>query len=124
MLWYACPYLGAYFLRETFGAVAVNGSFFFVLPFGSFRANWRPVYDIEQRTRLLKKESEQLKKENARLAAIQSRLAHFEREHLSGSNRPDGRGLGVARPPGRGWRPPHRRQRAAPGANKCTILDA
>jgi hypothetical protein len=41
--------------------------------------NWRPVDDIEQRTR-------QLRKENARLAAIESRLARFEREHLSGSS--------------------------------------
>ena len=55
--------------------------------------NWRPVYDIEQRTSLLrkqteqlKKESEQLRKENARLAAIECRLARFERAHLSGSN--------------------------------------
>jgi hypothetical protein len=48
--------------------------------------NWRPVYDIEQRTSLLRKQTEQLKKENARLAAIESRLARFEREHLSGSN--------------------------------------
>jgi hypothetical protein len=29
--------------------------------------NWRPVYDIEQRTRLLKKENE-------RLAALESRM--------------------------------------------------
>jgi hypothetical protein len=41
--------------------------------------NWRPVYDSEQRT-------SQLRRENARLAAIESRLARFEREHLSGSN--------------------------------------
>ena len=55
--------------------------------------NWRPVYDIEQRTSLLrkqteqlKKESEQLRRENARLAAIECRLARFEREHFSDSN--------------------------------------
>ena len=57
--------------------------------------NWRPVYDIEQRTRQhelnaldsekrlkqlkseteqLKRETEQLKKENKRLAALESRL--------------------------------------------------
>ena len=34
----------------------------------------------------LRSESEQLRKENARLAAIESRLARFEREHLPGSN--------------------------------------
>jgi hypothetical protein len=34
----------------------------------------------------LRSETEQLKKENARLAAIESRLARFEREHLSASN--------------------------------------
>ena len=34
----------------------------------------------------LRNETEQLKKENARLAAIESRLARFEQEHLSSSN--------------------------------------
>jgi hypothetical protein len=33
----------------------------------------------------LEQNIEQLRRENARLAAIESRLAHFEREHLSGS---------------------------------------
>ena len=50
--------------------------------------NWRPVYDIEQRTRQhelnalasekrlkqLRNETEQLKKENKRLAALESRM--------------------------------------------------
>lgn len=50
--------------------------------------NWRPVYDIEQRTKLLalkeiedeqhlqqlRKETEQLRQENKRLAALESRL--------------------------------------------------
>ena len=43
--------------------------------------NWRPVYDIEQETEMLKLESEHLKKqavqveiENRRLAALESRL--------------------------------------------------
>ena len=43
--------------------------------------NWRPVYDIEQETEMLKRESEHLKKqavqveiENRRLAALESRL--------------------------------------------------
>ena len=36
--------------------------------------NWRPVYDIEQRTRLLRIEAEQLRKENERLAALESKL--------------------------------------------------
>ena len=40
----------------------------------------------EQRMKQLRSETEQLKKENARLAAIESRLARFEREHLSSSN--------------------------------------
>jgi hypothetical protein len=36
--------------------------------------NWRPVYDIEQQTKLLKIENEQLDFENKRLAEIESRL--------------------------------------------------
>jgi hypothetical protein len=40
---------------------------------------------MEQRTLQIRSETEQLKRENARLAAIESKLAHFEREHLSGS---------------------------------------
>ncbi|MFM9104955.1 MAG: hypothetical protein ACKOPS_28025 [Cyanobium sp.] len=36
--------------------------------------NWRPVYDIEQRTKQLKSETEQLRSENKRLAELESRL--------------------------------------------------
>jgi hypothetical protein len=55
--------------------------------------NWRRDPGVEQRKiqhelrmNQLESEIEQLRKENARLAAIESRLARFEREHLSGSN--------------------------------------
>jgi hypothetical protein len=36
--------------------------------------NWRPVYDIEQRTRQLRIETEQLREENKRLAELESRM--------------------------------------------------
>ena len=36
--------------------------------------NWRPVYNIEQRTKQLRNETELLKIENKRLAALKSRL--------------------------------------------------
>jgi hypothetical protein len=36
--------------------------------------NWRPVYDIEQRSIQLKSEIERLRTENARLAEIESKL--------------------------------------------------
>jgi hypothetical protein len=36
--------------------------------------NWRPVYDIEQRTRQLRIETEQLREENRRLAELESRM--------------------------------------------------
>jgi len=36
--------------------------------------NWRPVYDIEQRTKQLRREAEQLRKENERLAELESRM--------------------------------------------------
>jgi len=36
--------------------------------------NWRPVYDIEQRTKLVEKEIVQLKLENKRLAELESRM--------------------------------------------------
>ena len=36
--------------------------------------NWRPVFEIEQRTRQLEIETEQIKKENARLAVLESKL--------------------------------------------------
>ena len=55
--------------------------------------NWRRDPDVEQKinasrlgTKQIERETEQLKNENARLAAIESRLAHFEREHLSNSS--------------------------------------
>jgi hypothetical protein len=41
--------------------------------------NWRPVYDIEQRTKLLEKEIALLKESN-------SRIARFEQELFSSSN--------------------------------------
>ena len=57
------------------------------------KLNWHPTIDtsvqqyaIEQRILQMRKGNKQLKKENARLAAIESRLARFEREHLSSSN--------------------------------------
>ena len=55
--------------------------------------NWRPVVDYELREIEFKRRKiaheqrmKQLRSENARLAAIESRLARFEREHLSSSN--------------------------------------
>jgi hypothetical protein len=55
--------------------------------------NWRrdPGYEQskiqhELRMKQLRNEIEQLRQEHRRLAAIESRLARFEREHLSGSN--------------------------------------
>jgi hypothetical protein len=36
--------------------------------------NWRPVYDIEQRTKLLENEIAEIKTENKRLAELESRL--------------------------------------------------
>jgi chromosome segregation ATPase len=44
------------------------------------------IEQSKERTKQSENEIEQLKKENALLAAIKSRLARFEREHLSGSN--------------------------------------
>ena len=41
--------------------------------------NWRPVYDIEQRTKQLRIETEQLQESNAR-------IARFEQELFSSSN--------------------------------------
>ena len=56
------------------------------------KLNWHPTiekkvqrYAMEQRTLQIRSETEQLRRENARLEAIESRLARFEREHLSGS---------------------------------------
>ena len=57
------------------------------------KLNWHPTIDkkvqryaLEQRILQMRKENEQLENENARLAAIESRLARFEREHLSNSS--------------------------------------
>jgi hypothetical protein len=36
--------------------------------------SWRPVYDIEQRTKQLRIEAERLNTENKRLAALESKL--------------------------------------------------
>ena len=36
--------------------------------------NWRPVYDIEQRTKQLEREIAQLKLKNKRLAELESRM--------------------------------------------------
>ena len=48
--------------------------------------NWRRDPGYEQRKMQHEQRMKQLRSENARLAAIESRLARFEREHLSGSN--------------------------------------
>ncbi|MCX5926830.1 MAG: hypothetical protein NTZ23_05855 [Cyanobium sp. LacPavin_0920_WC12_MAG_63_22] len=55
--------------------------------------NWRrdPGYEQrkihhELRMKKLRSETEQLRQENRRLEAIESMLARFEQEHLSGSN--------------------------------------
>ena len=42
------------------------------------------IEQSKERTKQIESETEQLRNENARLAAIESRLTHFEREHLSG----------------------------------------
>ena len=55
--------------------------------------NWHPTVDmkvqsyaLEQSTKQIMNETEQLKKQNARLAAINSRLDRFEQEHFSSLN--------------------------------------
>ena len=48
--------------------------------------NWRRDPGYEERKMQHEQRMRQLRKENARLAAIESRLARFEQEHLSGSN--------------------------------------
>jgi hypothetical protein len=48
--------------------------------------NWRRDPGYEERKMQHEQRMKQLRKENARLAAIESRLARFEQEHLSGSN--------------------------------------
>ena len=49
------------------------------------KLNWHPTIDKKVQRYALEQNIEQLKKDNARLEAIESRLARFEREHLSGS---------------------------------------
>jgi len=48
--------------------------------------NWRRDPGYEQRKMQHEQRMKQLRSENARLAAIESRLARFEQEHLSRSN--------------------------------------
>ena len=54
--------------------------------------NWRPVYDIEQRTKQLKSETELLRLENKRLAALESRLDALLRNPDSSSQTPPATG--------------------------------
>jgi hypothetical protein len=54
--------------------------------------NWRPVHDIEQRTRRLRLEAEQLRKENERLAALESRMDALLRNADSSSQTPPATG--------------------------------
>ena len=54
--------------------------------------NWRPVYDIEQRTRQLRIEAEQLREENRRLAALESRMDALLRNADSSSQTPPATG--------------------------------
>jgi hypothetical protein len=64
---------GVWFIVASIALVVVG------LPRQSATLNWRRDPGYEQRMK-------QLRSENARLAAIESRLARFEREHLSSSN--------------------------------------
>jgi hypothetical protein len=54
--------------------------------------NWRPVYDIEQRTRQLRIETEQLREENRRLAELESRMDALLRNADSSSQTPPATG--------------------------------
>jgi hypothetical protein len=54
--------------------------------------NWRPVYDIEQRTKQLRIEAEQLREENKRLAELESRLDALLRNADSSSQTPPATG--------------------------------
>ena len=54
--------------------------------------NWRPVYDIEQRTKQLKSETVLLRLENKRLAALESRLDALLRNPDSSSQTPPATG--------------------------------
>ena len=54
--------------------------------------NWRPVYDIEQRTKQLESEIELLREENKRLAALESRMDALLRNADSSSQTPPATG--------------------------------
>ena len=54
--------------------------------------NWRPVYDNEQRTKLVENEIVQLKLENKRLAALNSRMDALLRNPDSSSQTPPATG--------------------------------
>ena len=56
------------------------------------KLNWHPTIDKKVQRYALEQNIEQLRRENARLEAIESRLARFEREHLSGSTPPPSTG--------------------------------
>ena len=63
------------------------------LPLPAGELNWHPTVDmkvqsyaLEQSTKQIINETDQLRKENARLAAINSRLDRFEQEHFSSLN--------------------------------------
>jgi len=52
------------------------------------RLNWHPVVELEIREIERRQRMKQLESEIARLEQANSRLARFEREHLSGSSHP------------------------------------
>ena len=56
------------------------------------RLNWHPVVELEIREIERKQRMKQLESEIARLEQANSRLARFEREHLSGSIPPPSTG--------------------------------
>jgi hypothetical protein len=63
------------------------------------KLNWQPTvelkvqrYALQQQMLQDEKEIAQLQKETTRIAQINSRLAHFEQEHLSGSTPPPSTG--------------------------------
>ena len=62
--------------------------------------NWRPVYDIEQRTKQLRIESLESEKRLKLLQEINHRIARFEQELFSSSNQAPSR-LAPSPPAGR-----------------------
>jgi hypothetical protein len=54
--------------------------------------NWRPVYDIEQRSKLVENEIVQLKLENKRLAELESRMDALLLNAASSSQTPPATG--------------------------------